>query len=218
MAKEAIDTVYTHKPGTPGDMGPLAPWWWNVLFLYTAATVLIAARLSPATLAEVSEESVLDRWKKAVELLEGFAVYGSSIPRLISTLRLLFDAVPHQYSQLRQLGPHGQHAQPGEQDSRAMSLAPSTSTQMHNGEHDDVRHENGDGIDFSVGYGVGATGAVHADVPWALPCDTDEGSMPGSFHLAPDGTRVPRGMSFPDLDMVFDPNDLSWLTTVPFIS
>ncbi len=101
-AQEAIDTIYKHKCSSDGETGFLAAWWYNVLYLYTAATVLIAARMSLSILAEISEESILDRWNKALEVLEGYGVFGTSIRRLSTTLRLLFDAVPQQYFKHRQ--------------------------------------------------------------------------------------------------------------------
>ena len=98
VAQEAIETIYGGKAASAGDVGYFSAWWYNVLFLYTSATVLIAARLSPSILAEVSEESILDGWRKAMEVLEEYGVFGTSIRRLTDTLRLLFDAVPQQYS------------------------------------------------------------------------------------------------------------------------
>ena len=102
VAQEAIDTIYRGKAANAGDVGHLSAWWFNVLFLYSSATVLIAARLSPSVRADVSEESILDSWRKAVEVLDEYGVFGSSIPHLTTTLRLLFDAVPQQYSRLKQ--------------------------------------------------------------------------------------------------------------------
>lgn len=76
-------------------------WWYNVLYLYTSATVLIAARLSTVILAEVGEDSILNAWQKAVEALEGYNSFGVSMQRLTTTLRLLSETVPQQYSRLR---------------------------------------------------------------------------------------------------------------------
>ncbi|KAK5075323.1 hypothetical protein LTR64_001529 [Lithohypha guttulata] len=98
VAKEAIETI--HKRGN--DPGSLAPWWFNVLFLYTAATVLVAARLSSSILTELYENSIVEGCRKAISALEEYSNYNSAIKRLVTTLRLLYDAVPRQYFRLRQ--------------------------------------------------------------------------------------------------------------------
>jgi hypothetical protein len=102
VAQEAIDTI--HKRDTTGssEVGSLSAWWYNVHYLYTSTTVLIAARLSPSILAEVSEQSVLDGFRKATEVLDRYAAFSTSIHRLITTLQILSDTLPWQYSRLRQ--------------------------------------------------------------------------------------------------------------------
>lgn len=98
VALEAINTIHNEIDGDAGGMEFCAAWWYNAHALYTSATILIAARLAPAILADVSEELVLDGWDKAMESLERYSPLGASIKRMSTTLRLLFDAVPQQYS------------------------------------------------------------------------------------------------------------------------
>ena len=105
-AQEAIDLICKEKSKHVGEVGNLDAWWYNVLFLYTSATVLIAARLSRAILAEVTEDSILAAWRNAVEVLEEYGTFNTSIRLLIATLNLLFDAVPWQYSRLRKQPAH----------------------------------------------------------------------------------------------------------------
>jgi len=103
VAQDAIDTIHAGEAASTDSTETLSVWWYNVLFLYTAATVLIAARLSPSILAEITEDSILERWNKAMDILEGYGTkFSQSIHRLTTTLRLLFDALPQQYSRLRQ--------------------------------------------------------------------------------------------------------------------
>lgn len=101
VAIEAIDVVHREGGGNSGKMGYCAAPWYNVLYLYTSATVLIAARLAPIILAEISEEKILSSWNKAIEILNNYRSTNSSIERLTTTLGLLFDAVPEQYSRLK---------------------------------------------------------------------------------------------------------------------
>ena len=102
VAQEAIDIVYREENAEGPEKGLLAAWWYNVLFLYSSATVLIAARLSDSILAEISEESILESWRKAIEVLDTYSQFGTTIHRMGTTLKLLFDAVPQQYSRIRQ--------------------------------------------------------------------------------------------------------------------
>lgn len=161
-------------------MGYLSAWWYNVLFLYTSATVLIAARLSPSILAEVSEESILDRWHKAVEILETYGVFGMSIRQLTTTLCLLYDAVPQQYSRLRRDPRHidavtAPIAYTEAPDRRPINQIASQSA-PYCGPFRDLTHEN---------------------------------------NPPHENNQHPFTDSWPDFDDVFDPNDLSWLMTMP---
>ena len=101
VACEAIHTVAKRRSNDPGAMVNLAPWWHNVHFLCSAATVLIAARLSDILLSEVSESVIFAHWRQAIEALEHYSVYGSSVKRIVTTLRVLFDAVQRQPSRFR---------------------------------------------------------------------------------------------------------------------
>ncbi|OQU98530.1 Fungal specific transcription factor domain-containing protein [Cladophialophora immunda] len=103
VAQEAIGLVHKRRTEDPGAVADLAEWWYNVLYLYSSATVLIAARLSPFILAEISEAAIFDSWQQAMQALDRYSIFGSSIKRLITTLRLLFDTVPQQFSRLRPL-------------------------------------------------------------------------------------------------------------------
>lgn len=73
------------------------------MFLYVSATVLIAARLNPFVLAEISETAIFGSWRQVMEALNQYSVHGASIERLSTTLTLLFDTVPRQFSRVRQV-------------------------------------------------------------------------------------------------------------------
>lgn len=100
VAQEAISIIDKRRINNTGH---LAAWWYNVLFLYISATVLIAARLSPLLLAEISEAVIFDSWRQVMEALNQYSVHGASINRLSTTLKLLFDTVPRQFSRVRQV-------------------------------------------------------------------------------------------------------------------
>ena len=175
VALGAIDTIRKERGRSAGEMGFCAAWWYNVLYLYTSATVLIAARLSPAILADVSEEAVLDGWQKAMEILEEYSPTGASIKRLTTTLRLLLEAVPQHYSRFIQT----------QWDVSSVPQNPIQTT---------------------------------APLPYWRPLDqVDSFSTPRDdlTRALQDDNDALANDSFPTFDTCFDPNDISWLMTIP---
>jgi hypothetical protein len=57
--------------------------------IYTAATVLLAARLRPVIAAGVSEYSIADSWAHAIEILKAFQRLGQSAQRCVAALEIL---------------------------------------------------------------------------------------------------------------------------------
>lgn len=183
VALEAINTIYKERGSHPGEIGHLAAWWYNVLYLYTSATVLIAARLSSAILADVSEETILDGCQKAMEVLKAYSPFSPSIRRLTTTLCLLFEAVPKQYSRFRENSKQGEGS---------VSMIP---------EYTNLGT-------VPLRYWRPRDSADFASTP------LDDMLNP---HVQDDSSELPRD-SFLDFNTPFDPNDLSWLMTLPLDS
>jgi hypothetical protein len=97
IAQEAIDLVHQYKSTQWATTGFIAAWWYNVLFVYSAATVLVAARVRPLWQSEISEAAILQSWRRAINILETYKDYSKSIPKLIVTLQMLFKQVPKSY-------------------------------------------------------------------------------------------------------------------------
>lgn len=57
--------------------------------VYTAATVLLAARLRPVIATGVSEYSIADSWAHAIEILKAFQRLGQSAQRCVAALEIL---------------------------------------------------------------------------------------------------------------------------------
>ncbi|KAJ5679442.1 hypothetical protein N7462_007686 [Penicillium macrosclerotiorum] len=69
-----------------GTVGLLPAWWYRVYYLYTAATILITARLQP----EVFDITVLAQsWRKAMSLLKMHERFGPSARRCVTALHIL---------------------------------------------------------------------------------------------------------------------------------
>jgi hypothetical protein len=180
ISQEVIDIIYREDVADAGKVGSLAAWWDNVLYVYTSATILIAARLSASVLADVLEESLSDGLRKAVEILDRYKLFRASIPRLTATLRLLVEVVPRQYSrvypQLRQ----------DDAGITAGNQTPSIS-----------------GATFSFWCPLKPKGSSSHP-------SHQTSRHPNSGNDQPALTEVR-----PEFDAVFDPEDFTWLMTIP---
>src|SRR2546421_495726 len=100
-AQDAIEHIHCRLPADPSDIGALSPWWFNILFVYTAATVLVAARLRSAIASEITEVEIARSWQHAIEILSRYEAFGPSAQRVVATLQILYDKVPERYMQYK---------------------------------------------------------------------------------------------------------------------
>ncbi|GFG23844.1 hypothetical protein IFM61606_03736 [Aspergillus udagawae] len=92
VAQEVIELIHSNIPAD-GSAGPLPAWWYNILYVYTAATVLIAGRLRSAILEEVTETAITRSWNCALEILRSYHSYSSSARRCVAALEILYERV-----------------------------------------------------------------------------------------------------------------------------
>ncbi|KAK9350162.1 fungal-specific transcription factor domain-containing protein [Lipomyces doorenjongii] len=102
VAQETIELTYTKRPFDLNSVGPIAAWWYNVLFIYSAATVLIAAKLCPSISSEISEDSISHSWSLAIEILQSYQVFNPVIEQHVTALHLLFNVLPKHYLQSKE--------------------------------------------------------------------------------------------------------------------
>ncbi|TEA13685.1 Sorbicillinoid biosynthetic cluster transcription factor sor3 [Colletotrichum sidae] len=69
-----------------GTLGLLPAWWYRVFYVYTAATVLVAARLRPAVFSALD---VSRSWNRAMALLHDHETLGPSPRRCAAALQIL---------------------------------------------------------------------------------------------------------------------------------
>lgn len=69
-----------------GTLGLLPAWWYRVFYIYTAATVLIAARLRPAVFSSLD---ISRSWNQAMALLHDHENLGPSPRRCAAALQIL---------------------------------------------------------------------------------------------------------------------------------
>ncbi|KAH2074078.1 hypothetical protein KXW40_001995 [Aspergillus fumigatus] len=92
VAQEVIELIYSNIPAD-GTTGPLPAWWYNILYVYTAATVLIAGRLRSAIIEEVTETAISRSWNCALEILRSYHSHSSSARRCVAALEILYEKV-----------------------------------------------------------------------------------------------------------------------------
>ncbi|RAH57691.1 C6 transcription factor [Aspergillus piperis CBS 112811] len=92
VAQEVIGLIHSNLPAD-GSSGPLPAWWYNILYVYTAATVLIAGRLCPAILEEVTEAAITQSWGNALEVLQRYHSHSTSARRCVAALEILYERV-----------------------------------------------------------------------------------------------------------------------------
>ncbi|KAL4889403.1 fungal-specific transcription factor domain-containing protein [Aspergillus ambiguus] len=85
---QVIDIIYNHLDFT-NVTGPLPSWWYCVLYLYTAATIILAERLQPAMADGITGYSTDVSWRHAIELLSAYARVGDSAKRCVAVLEAL---------------------------------------------------------------------------------------------------------------------------------
>ncbi|KAE9376680.1 hypothetical protein N431DRAFT_400970 [Stipitochalara longipes BDJ] len=78
--------------------GPLPAWWYCVLYIYTAATVILAAHLRPVIETDISEYSTTKSWDHAIELLKSFGRMGQSAQRCVAALEILSTKISRKVS------------------------------------------------------------------------------------------------------------------------
>jgi hypothetical protein len=92
-AIDAIQMIQSHLPTSINATGLLPAWWYNVLYIYTAATVLLAAIRSPALEEEFLPEYILESWRSAVVVLRRYRAFSPSVRKSITALEMLFDQI-----------------------------------------------------------------------------------------------------------------------------
>lgn len=84
-AQDIISTLLRHQT-VDGTVGLLPAWWYRVYYVYTAATVLIAAKLRP----DVFSRADLGRsWGEAMAVLGRHERFGQSARRCTAALHFL---------------------------------------------------------------------------------------------------------------------------------
>ena len=186
--------------------GLLPAWWYCILYLYTAATVLVAARLNPTIEDEVGGEEVMSAASRtATSTLNSYGNFGKHAKRSAAAIELLFDQIPRQ----------GQHRQP-QIRSDLNSIQPASLPQekiLASGQDwTDVQRE----MAASVNASINANASMNANT--TLPQDPALIGYVGN-NVQPMGTAMMDPSYFDPSDLRFGldlEGDMSWLDSDPF--
>lgn len=110
--------------------------WFSILFVHTAATVLVPARVHPLMTAEIGEEHIENAWKSAVKVLGYLKPYDQHATRCINTLNALFNQVLQRHrdgtGSTQSLNPQGNV--PRQSNAQPQQCQRSRPWKYHNGE------------------------------------------------------------------------------------
>ncbi|KAI9159141.1 Sorbicillinoid biosynthetic cluster transcription factor 2 [Paramyrothecium foliicola] len=93
-AREMLDVLYDNFDFDTVT-GPVPAWWFSVLYVYTAATVLLSERLRSICGPSEVSKSWADSWDRAIRLLGAYTLVGESAKRCMNALGLLSAKVHH---------------------------------------------------------------------------------------------------------------------------
>ncbi|KAL1303122.1 hypothetical protein AAFC00_006556 [Neodothiora populina] len=199
-AKDAIDTIHNRLPESPAMTGPLPAWWYNILYVYTAATILIAALLCPSIASEIPKDSIMRSWRSAMTILDQYRLFSSSASRSIAALELLFHRVPLHKTQ----GPTERHQTPAATEYGSSSNVSDSATR--NEEAAQSLQQRPDYRSYVGAAGSVVTeGARYSDYP----------QQPQQESMAEGSSMLDSGMDVDGFNMSFNMNDLSWLNALP---
>lgn len=204
-AHEAISLIYNNLD-REHVTGPIPQWWNCILFTYSAATVLQAARLHPTGL---SNHNIENSWRHALEILRSFGPLSPLVQRCILALEILADKVTETTSPSSSR-PRNSHLPP-----------PADSANSH--------QNNTQGSPTAAGP-ASAPASAHLSSPTALPRfpDSDAPAPPTSAGEPPTHAQAmevdregsgevvnPPPAFSASLGVDFDLHDMSWLTSAP---
>jgi Fungal specific transcription factor domain len=193
LAQEIIAFFQSRLENTPSQFQSfdslLPAWWYNVLYVYTAATVLVAARISPPLATEISAEAVTASWEGAIGVLKCFEAFSKNTGNAATALEILYDKVTLQYR---------------ETQNQAVQQLNATARSFSDGQ------SNMPNPDLSL---LSKQQSRVVDSGFT----NSRTAIPVAGNPANEPQPTTTGDNFFDLDnFSLDTNDMSWLTSVPF--
>ncbi|EON65107.1 hypothetical protein W97_04343 [Coniosporium apollinis CBS 100218] len=95
-ALEVVNLVRSNMSSTLVYYNRLPAWWYCIFYVYTAATVLVAARLRPEIAADIADAELVSHLQTAIGLLEHFKIFSQNAQRCATALTILSEKVERQ--------------------------------------------------------------------------------------------------------------------------
>lgn len=206
VAISAIEAIHTHLPKSVAAIGLLPAWWYNVLYVYTAAVVLLAAARCPSMQSKISQELILERSETAIFILRRYKIYSSTVQRSVAALEALFAQIPGQ-EQTNQLAESDHIANRYQSWSNHMAYNDSVHGQSMS---QSDQCERSQGPSFQRYSGRPQTG----EEPVFPIYETN--TSPSCTMNQPTVTQPGIDFNSMDLNMSLDMHDFSWLDSLPF--
>ena len=110
IALEAIEFFTSRMEGKlQKELDDILPaWWYSIFYIYTAAAVIVAARLHESIAAEITEEATMHAWRGLMKALGHFQNFSKHAKRCLSALVVLDGQVQQQHQQQRRRRPPSQ--------------------------------------------------------------------------------------------------------------
>ncbi|KIX99976.1 uncharacterized protein Z520_04614 [Fonsecaea multimorphosa CBS 102226] len=122
-ALEMISIIY-EKQINPrsNDIELLPAWWFQVFFIYTAATALIPARVYSYIRGDISQTSLTEAWRRSLEVLRRLSPLSPTATRCLAALELLDEEVVA--DEMPNNGPNPTSSKHDGDDERALDNSP----------------------------------------------------------------------------------------------
>ena len=214
-AIDAIQHIRDRLPASIRAIGSLPAWWYNVLYIYTAATVLLAAIRSPELKEYFRPEHILESWQSAVVVLRRYRTFSSSVRKSITALEMLFE----------QITPRDLAGPTSRPDRRPQPTVPPDGRPQDTAPAMAKRQSLPDGLDS---WGLYSQPLPPTTEQLRTTSFTPQSASQSGSNLNYSDTRTPvdpnltagddpldRIWSQENFDIAFDISDLSWLNSLP---
>ncbi|EXJ56992.1 hypothetical protein A1O7_07336 [Cladophialophora yegresii CBS 114405] len=226
--QSALDTVHlfgkVHSEVRVELLDDILPaWWYCILYLYTAATVLVAARLNATIEKELGgEDVVLTASRTVTAALHRYGSFGKHTKRCAAAVELLFDQIPGQSQASLPLQGFHRRSEVATTNPNPHSVTKATNTDPHlradrTAAASDPQTwtfaDNRAGTGASVSVDLDRSAFLDNDAPVHFAATAGGGEATVPSLMEDEALLEPSDLLRFDFDLG---GDMSWLSSIPF--
>ena len=185
LAQDAVNIIFDRLPESPAQEACLSEWWYNIMYIYTSGTILVAAQVMPDVSNDYLSSPLVESWNKIRRIFQFYQNRRNNINRLLAMLELLYNRVPEKYYELKQGRERAFRNVETANDLGNVTIFGNSEHQRQGSEAPEVYSRR-----------LSENMTMH---PTSYP------TTQGNNEL----------QTFDVLDSLFDPNDMSWLNDLP---